>query len=169
MERVRLSSGREVLIRPIRISDGPGLRAAYERLSPESKYRRFLAPKPYLSASDARYLVELDWTNHYALVAARVDRPDWIMAVGRFVRLADDPGAAELAIVVGDPFRREGLATEIIDRLIEAATERGITRFAATSLAENEPARRLIRSIRPGGVRSQRRGTLEEFDVDLAA
>lgn len=169
MERVRLSSGREVLIRPIRISDGPGLQAAYERLSPESKYRRFLAPKPYLSASDARYLVELDGTNHYALVATRVDRPDWIIAVGRFVRLIEDPGAAELAIVVGDPFQREGLATEIIERLIEAATERGITRFAATALAENQAARGLIRSIRPGSVRSRRHGTLEEFDVQLAA
>jgi RimJ/RimL family protein N-acetyltransferase len=169
MERVCLPSGREVMIRPIRASDGPGLRAAYERLSPESKFRRFLGPKPYLSARDARYFVELDGTNHYALVATRVDRPDWIMAVGRFVRLAEDPEAAELAIVVGDPFQREGLATQIIDRLIEAARERGINRFAATALAENEAARGLIRSIRPGSVRSQRHGTLEEFNVDLAA
>ena len=39
------------MIRPIAADDGPRLRAAYDRLSSESKYRRFLAPKPHLTNS----------------------------------------------------------------------------------------------------------------------
>jgi hypothetical protein len=50
MDKLRLKCGTEVTIRPIQPGDGPRLRAAYGRLSPLSRYRRFLAAKPYLSA-----------------------------------------------------------------------------------------------------------------------
>ena len=41
---VALRDGSSVAIRPIRASDKPLLRAAYDRLGDESRYRRFLNP-----------------------------------------------------------------------------------------------------------------------------
>src|SRR2546421_2914393 len=131
MEGVRLASGTEVVIRPMRADDGDRLRAAYERLSAQTKYRRFLAPKPSLSKADVRYLVEVDGSSHVALVATAADDPERIVAVGRFVRLAEDPQTAEVAIVVGDRFQGEGLGSELLERLAEAARRSGIDRLQA--------------------------------------
>ena len=169
MDAVRLSSGRDVTIRPIRPDDGPSLRAAYEALSPTSKYRRFLAPKPHLTEADTRYLVHVDGRDHVALVATPVEHPRSILGVARFVRLREDPAMAEFAVVVGEEVRREGLATALLARLAQAAAERGITRLKATMLAENEPAQRLVRT-RMGRVAALRRsGPVDEVEIELAS
>ena len=167
MEVVTLRSAREVMIRPIRPDDADRLRAAHDRLSPETKYRRFLAPKPHLSALETRYLVDVDGSTHYALVATAVGHPERIIAVGRFVRLPEDPDTAEFAIVVGDPYHREGLATELVGRLADAAAARGVARFRATMLAENVAAQRLVRRLAGSGARHRRRGIVDELDIKL--
>lgn len=169
MDEIRLHRGRTITIRPIRDGDGPALKAAHDRLSPHSKYMRFLAPKPHLSTADTRYLVQVDGQDHLAVVATPVDDPGCILAVARFVRLPEDPRTAEFAIVVGDAVQQEGLGTKMMERLSQAASERGITRFRATMLAENAPAHRLVRGL-PGRVAAERRaGPVDEIDVDLAS
>jgi RimJ/RimL family protein N-acetyltransferase len=169
MEIVELRSGRRVQIRPIRADDGPRLNAAYERLSPESKYRRFLGVKPRLTSSDTRYLVQVDGRDHVALVATPLEDPESIIAVARFIRSEHDSRAAEWAIVVGDPYQQEGLATALLERLARAAAERRITRFRATILAENVPAHRLVRSLAPGVTRERHLGSVDEIEVELAS
>lgn len=169
MELIRLKSGREVLIRHIRPEDGECLQLAYDHLSPESRYRRFLAAKPHLSASEVRYLVNADGHTHVALIATRPDDAGSILGVGRYVRLPEDPEAAEFAIVVGDPFQGEGLGTELLERLADVAVAHGVTRFHATMLAENEPAHRLLHRLGKRQARLRRVGHLDEYEIDLAA
>lgn len=169
MEVISLRSGRRVEIRPIRADDGPRLSAAYDRLSPESKYRRFLAPKPHLTSADTRYLVQIDGQDHVALIATALDDPDLILGVARFVRSSEDRTLAELAIVVGDPYQQDGLATVLLRQLTQAATELGITRFRATMLASNEPARRLAQRIGGRPIRSVHDGPVDELEIELAA
>ena len=169
MDVVRLRSGREVSIRPIRPDDGARLKAAYDRLSPRSKYQRFLVAKPYLTDADTRYLVQIDGFDHVAVIATPANDPDFILGVARFVRLPEDPLAAEFAVVVGDPFQQEGLATELLERLAQAAAERGIARFRATMLADNAAAHRLVRGLSGGRTRERHSGPVDEIEVDLAA
>jgi RimJ/RimL family protein N-acetyltransferase len=168
MDIMRLPSGTEVMIRPIRPDDGPRLSAAYDRLSPESRYKRFLAPKPHLNSTEVEYLVNVDGANHIALVATPVDHPERIIGVARLVRLSEDPSAAEFAVVIGDPWQGEGLASAMLERLLMAAPSQGIERLRATILADNEPAHRLVRHL-PGPQRLRRRGPVNEIEVDLAA
>ncbi len=169
MDAIKLRSGREVAIRPIRPDDGERLKAAYRALSPKSKYQRFLAPKPRLTEMDTQYLVQVDGVDHVALVATSPERPDWIIGVARFVRLPEDPEVAEFAIVIGDPYQREGLGGKLLERLAEEARARGIRRFRATTLAENIPVHRLMQRV-PGGLAQERHlGTVDELEVDLAA
>jgi RimJ/RimL family protein N-acetyltransferase len=168
MDKVRLKNGTEVVIRPIGPGDGPRLRAAYGRLSPISRYRRFLAAKPHLSDSDVHYLVDVDGQNHFALVATLAGDPEQIVGVVRFVRLAEDPRIAEFSVVVGDPFHRQGLATALLRRLIDAAPERGVERLRATMLAENEPAHRLVTGLSSRHT-LRRAGPVDEIDLELAA
>jgi RimJ/RimL family protein N-acetyltransferase len=169
MDRVRLRSGREVAIRPIRGDDATRLEAAYARLSPESRYRRFLVTKPRLSEQEVRYLTAVDGCNHFALIATPADDPERIIGVGRFVRHVSDPAAAEFAIVVGDAFQGEGLATELLGRLADAARERGIVRFTATALADNEAVHRLLRRLAGEFSAFRREGSVDELTVELAA
>jgi RimJ/RimL family protein N-acetyltransferase len=168
VDKVRLKNGTEVVIRPISAADGPGIQAAYRRLSPESRYRRFLTPKPYLSNSETTYLVNVDGQDHYALVAVLADAPRVIVGVVRFVRLRDEPKAAEFAVVVGDPYHRQGLATALLARLMDVAREHGIERFRATMLAQNAAAQNLVLGLSPR-THLRRRGTIDEIDVDLTA
>jgi hypothetical protein len=58
-----------VAVRPIEPGDKAGLAAAFERLSDESRYRRFLSPHGRLSQAELRYLTEVDHHDHEALVA----------------------------------------------------------------------------------------------------
>jgi RimJ/RimL family protein N-acetyltransferase len=169
MEYVHLRSGREVAFRPIRGDDVGRLEAAHARLSPDTRYRRFLAAKPRLTADELRYLTEVDQCDHVALIATPADDHELIIAVGRFVRDQEDPAAAEFAIVVGDPYQGEGLATELLRRLADAALERGVARFTATALADNEPVHRLLRRLAGQFAEHRRTGSVDELTIDLAA
>ncbi|MDQ6774835.1 MAG: GNAT family N-acetyltransferase, partial [Actinomycetota bacterium] len=144
MEPVRLCSGREVAIRPIRGDDAGRLEASHALLSPDTRYRRFLGVKPRLTENEVRYLTQVDQHDHVALIATPARDPELIIGVGRFIRDRDDPSAAEFAIVVGDPYQGEGLGTELLTRLADAAIERDIWRFTAMVLADNEAAHRLL-------------------------
>ncbi len=171
MSTISLRTGRRVTIRPIRHDDGPHLQRAYIQLSPESKYRRFMTIKSRLTDADTSYLVDVDGHDHCALVATPANNPHRILGVARFVRLPEDPDAAEFAVVVGDPWQGEGLGTELLEALADAATERGVVRFTATVLAENGPAHALIRRLasRFAPVRERHLGPVSELEVKLAA
>jgi RimJ/RimL family protein N-acetyltransferase len=170
MHKYALTDGREVRIRSIRADDNARLRASHARLSPESRYRRFLATKPELSTADARYLVEIDGADHFALVATVPAEPgEPIVAVARYVRLPDDPTAAEFAIVVGDEYQRQGLAGELMARLADVAACHGIRRFRATMLADNLAIHHVVARLAHGPVQRQQLGSISEVDFALAA
>jgi hypothetical protein len=70
--------------------------------------------------------------------------------VARFVRLAE-PEVAESAVVVTDRAQGQGLGRLLFQRLVAAAVERGIHRFRAEVLANNEAMRTLILESTPEG------------------
>ncbi|MCL2769807.1 MAG: hypothetical protein FWD42_06835, partial [Solirubrobacterales bacterium] len=87
----------------------------------------------------------VDGANHVALVAMPADQPERIIGVARFVRLPEEPRVAEFAVVIGDPWQREGLALELLARLLPAATardQRGLMRLHVALLRWRSPVRR---------------------------
>src|SRR3954464_11058127 len=92
----------ELLLRRIEAEDKDALVAGLGRLSDRSVYQRFLSPKPRLTSSELRYLTEVDFDDHYALVAVLAGAPSVIVGVGRWVRSTDAPSDAEIAIVIAD-------------------------------------------------------------------
>jgi hypothetical protein len=91
----RLRDGTPVLVRPIRPEDRSIIVEAFRRLSPQSRYTRFLAPIVELSDKELRHLTEIDYVDHMAWVALDPDHPDsTALGVARYVRLADDPDVA---------------------------------------------------------------------------
>jgi RimJ/RimL family protein N-acetyltransferase len=161
---------RPIVIRPIDGTDGERLRDSHERLSPESRYRRFLAVKPHLTSADVRYLVDIDGRDHVALVATLPEGDDQpIVAVARFIRIPGEPEVAEVAIVVNDALQGRGVGTELLARLAEEAVARGVSRFRATMLADNVAVHRLFESLAAGPVDRRRLGEISELEFPLPA
>jgi ribosomal protein S18 acetylase RimI-like enzyme len=153
VERAVLRDGTQVLLRLVTPEDKELLRAGFERLSPESRYARFLAPKSQLSDDELRYLCEVDHEHHVAIGAVRDDGDPGAAPVGlgiaRFIRLADPPNTAEAAIAVADEIQHQGLGSLLFLRLVAAAAERGIERFRCEVLGSNTGMAGLLAQISP--------------------
>jgi RimJ/RimL family protein N-acetyltransferase len=165
---VCLRNGTRVLIRPITADDKALLVRGMASLSPQSARLRFLAPKNRLSLAELRYLTEVDQVDHYALVAVLADDPTTLAGVGRWVRDREHPDAAEVAVLVGDCYQRQGLGTMLGNALADGARSLGIARFNAVMLPENTAARRLFAHI-SGRLSTRVGGGTYELVVDLAA
>jgi RimJ/RimL family protein N-acetyltransferase len=148
-DQVVVEDGLSVLIRPIEAEDRRRIAAAFDRLSPETRYRRFFAPLERLSEQDLRYLTEVDHHDHEAVVAVNPENGA-IIGVARYVR-SDDPGEAEVAVVVGDPWQGKGIGSALLQRLVERARAAGIDHFIALVLSDNEDALELFRHLAPDG------------------
>ena len=139
-----LRDGSQLTIRPVSAADKAELNAGLGRLSEASVHKRFLSPKTHFSASELRYLTEVDGHAHVALVAEEVEAPHRIVAVARYVSLHDEPGTADVAIVVGDALQGQGLGSVLAAHLAEVAVREGVLRFSATMLGDNRAAHRLM-------------------------
>ena len=81
-----LKDGTRITLRPIQPDDGDALRAAFARLSPESRYRRFFSSVNELSDAVVHYLTHVDGRDHVAIVAESFDLRKGL-GVARFIRL----------------------------------------------------------------------------------
>src|SRR5262249_39987492 len=70
---VTLRDGSPVLVRQVQAADVPLLADIFARLSPTSRWMRFLAAKNHLTEAELRYLTDIDHHDHEALAA--LDRP----------------------------------------------------------------------------------------------
>lgn len=141
---VDLRSGDRVLLRALRPDDHDMFLAAWERLSPESRFRRFFSPTPTLSEAMVSYFTHPDQVDHVAIAAASLDaagRELEGLGVARFFRRTDRPEAAELAVAVIDDWHGRGLGDALVDRLVALARERGIDALTGEVLDENHAMR----------------------------
>lgn len=143
---VPLRDGSRVRIRQGHSSDRDLLLRGFERLSPESRYRRFLAPMPKLSEAMIRYLTEVDHHGHEAMIALDEATGEGI-GVARYVRDPQRPEAAEVAVTVIDDWQGRGLGTLLLEVISARAREEGITTFTALMLATNEEMMDLLKRL----------------------
>ena len=108
-----LRDGSKVLIRQVQGTDAPLLADGFTRLSAQSRQMRFLTRKKELSPAELRYFTDVDHHDHEALGA--LDHTDGRgVGIARYVRDADDPQAAEIAVTIVDDWQGRGLATELL-------------------------------------------------------
>ena len=143
--RLTLPGGASFTVRPIRPDDKAALTDFFERLSPESRRRRFLGPKPRLTARDLAFLTEVDGCRHVAVVA--VDAHDAIVAVARYAAWLDRPGHAELAVAVADAWHGRGLGSALTEALLAHARGTQIVALTGSTFSENTPAKALLRRL----------------------
>jgi GNAT superfamily N-acetyltransferase len=161
---VALRDGSKVLIRQVQGADAPLLADGFARLSARSRQARFLAPKRELSPAELRYLTEVDHHDHEALGA--VDHADGRgVGVARYIRSADDPQAAEIAVTVVDEWQGRGLGTVLVAQLSERARREGIRRFTALAAADNVAVASLARNMGADLVRRESATVVYEIEL----
>ncbi|MFH9856397.1 GNAT family N-acetyltransferase [Streptomyces althioticus] len=139
---VVLRDGGTARIRPITADDAERLVSFYEQVSDESKYYRFFAPYPRLSAKDVHRFTHHDFVDRVGLAATVGDdfigtvRYDRIGAGGRPATGAE-ADEAEVAFLVQDAHQGRGVASALLEHIAAVARERGIRRFAAEVLPAN--------------------------------
>ncbi|MEX2323003.1 MAG: GNAT family N-acetyltransferase [Acidimicrobiia bacterium] len=161
-----LRDGTTVTVRPIRPEDKEALAAGLSRVSPESRYRRFLRPVTSLSPKELAYLTEIDYSNHFAWVAVDPDDDQHGLGVARYVRDAKDPTIAEAAVIVVDDYQSKGLGTILLRLLVATALDNGITTFRGWVLGDNVEILRPLERL--GALRRADKGVLR-IEVDLNA
>jgi GNAT superfamily N-acetyltransferase len=163
------SDGGVVHLRPMLPSDADAVVDFHSRLSERTRYLRYFGPYPYISPRDLERFTVVD---HHARVALVVLLGSEIIAVGRYEgTLGPDGkevvGPAEVAFVVRDDHQSRGLGSILLEHLTAAARERGVRRFEAEVLAQNN---QMVRVFRDAGYQVSREfadGVLHlEFDID---
>jgi len=163
-----LDDGTVVTLRHIRPEDAAELKRGFDKLSPASRYRRFLGGVRSLSDENIRYLTQVDGQDHVAIVAvtrAPGTDAETGLGIGRFIRTADDPTVAEAALTVIDDAQGRGIGHLLGLALGRAALERGVRRFRGEILANNEPVRELLEELGAAVHRATDRSLV--FDVEL--
>ena len=165
---VRLGDGTDVALRPFLPGDGGLLVASFARLSPRSRYRRFLSPVPQLTDSMLAFLTSVDGVDHRAW-GALVDEPAGPVGAGvvRWVRTKADPAVADMAVTVIDDYQGRGLGGLLLDVAVLDAFAFGIERFEGVLLGENIASRRML--ARGGATLEPDGGGVLNFRLPLRA
>ena len=142
---VRLRDGTRVRLRPVQPDDKHLLVRGFERLSEDSRYRRFFTPMSELRPAQLEYLTEVDHHDHEAVLA--VDEHGEPVGVARYVRSASEPDAAEAAVAVVDDWQGRGVGRALLNRLATRARQEGVSRFTALVQADNQAALELIGGV----------------------
>jgi GNAT superfamily N-acetyltransferase len=157
---IELRDGSHIRIRQGHRSDRERLLRGFDRLSPESRYRRFLMPMPELSEPLIRYLTEIDHHDHEAMIALDEQTGEGI-GVARYVRDPDRSEVAEVAVTVIDDWQRRGVGTVLLEVISARAREEGITTFTALMLATNQEMMDLLKELDPMRIVDREAGTVE--------
>ena len=144
---VTLRDDRRVRLREIRPEDRDEVRQAFERLSDESRYLRFMSYVKELSPRMLEGAIRPQEGRELGLVA-EIPAPDGIDIVGgaRYFILPDGE-TCEFAVTVAEGWHRVGLASRLMRALIEGARERGLQHMDGFVLGGNSAMLTLARRL----------------------
>jgi RimJ/RimL family protein N-acetyltransferase len=162
---LRLRDGRECSVRPLVSEDREALRAAIERQSPESQYRRFFTTFAHgVPDKIMNGLIDpVDGVNHIALVLLAPDRSP--IGVGRLVRHQHDPDSAEISFAVDDQWHGTGAGSALGIALAREARRQGIDYLTASVRVHNDAALAVLASL--GVVRSRQVAEPGVYDLEV--
>ncbi len=166
---VRLVDGGEFRVRPVRATDKQALKDAFERLSPDSRYRRFFTLSPQMPDALAERLTHIDHKTHRAWVVGEIEpaagEEDEGIGVARLITDEADPSRAEAAFAVMDEFQGRGIGQLLLDLILSSAAANGIETIYAEMLSGNKAMRGLFQSR--GAEVNRARSTPQVVCLDL--
>ncbi|MEE4331519.1 MAG: GNAT family N-acetyltransferase [Wenzhouxiangella sp.] len=147
-EAIELRDSRQLILRPMRSSDGPTLRRSFRKLTAEEIRMRFMHPIKELTPDYAERLARIDRQREFALVLVENRHPDEAL-IGAVARAAIDSSGrhAEFALIVGREIGRQGLGRFLLGKVIEWARKKGLESLYGRVLNSNQPMLKLAQSL----------------------
>jgi GNAT superfamily N-acetyltransferase len=136
--------GAPVTVRRARQSDVVPIQEMHTRLSKESVYYRYLAPRAP-APEELRRLCFPDGQGGGALVATVPGVQEKVVAMACYCVDPRDPTRAEPAILVEDSYQSRGLGKRLFLDLCQEAREKGVEVFECFTHLANQRVLRLIK------------------------
>jgi acyl-CoA hydrolase/GNAT superfamily N-acetyltransferase len=145
LERCRTTtSGLEIMLRPVKISDEPLLKDFFYSLSDKSNYRRFITLRRYLPHEVLQKMTAIDFTKQMVILAVIAEgEKETVVGVGQYVVMGDTH-TAEIALAVRDEYQKRGIGAQLLDYMTQVARRQGLLGFTADVLGENSPVIKLL-------------------------
>ncbi len=151
-----LPGGGEYTVRPVHPDDATMLQEFVRRLSPESRYFRFVSSMQELPATMLARFTLIDYDREMALVAVTRERQvgvdgeatelTRIVGVSRYITNPDRT-SCEFSLVVADDFKGRGLGSRLMLSIMDFAREKGLTEMEGLVLANNPSMLKLMRGL----------------------
>ena len=138
----------EITVRPIKPEDAELEIEFVRKLSPETKYLRFMNTMRELPPAMVARLTQIDYDREMAFVAIIPDENGNEVEIG-VCRYAVNPDGetCEFAIVVAEDWQHRGLARRLMGVLIETARNRGLQAMTGIFLSNNDRMLKFVSSL----------------------
>jgi acetyltransferase len=143
-------------VRPIRPGDAQMLQELVQHLSPQSRYFRFVSWFTELPPSMLSRFTLIDYDREMALVAVFKERStdadgeiretERVVGVSRYITNPDHR-SCEFSLVVADDSSGKGIGSRLMESIIEAAREKGLSEMEGLVLASNAEMLKLMRRL----------------------
>ena len=142
-----LRDGRTVHLRAVTPADESEFLQAFERLSQDARYMRFMRVVREPNVERLRAVLA-SFPGAGLGIVATVPAADGIDIVGSAIAVfGSDRTSCEFAITVAAPFGGVGLATALMTALIDETKRRGLKEMEGFVLTENQPMLRLAKRL----------------------
>jgi len=135
-----MTDGTTAEIRPAAPGDLAAVQAMHEAMSPDTAYLRFFSYSRLSAEQEAKRVCRPPGPDHQTLLALCGGE---IAGVAGY-EVEGTGQRAEIAFAVADRMHGHGLGTLLLEHLVSAAVQRGVTTFTATVLLENAEMQRVF-------------------------
>jgi acetyltransferase len=142
----KLNDKTKVIIRPIKPEDEPLEGEMFTTFSKETERHRFFGEIKEITHELLQRYTQIDYGREMALIAL-VNKNKGQKMIG-VVRLIGDPFGekAEFAIVVGDPWQKQGLGSHFTDLILKVAGDKGYRKVFAKYYSDNDAMEKIFTS-----------------------
>ncbi len=145
--RLVLKNSAEVLVRPVIPTDAPLLVDMFNKMTPRSRYLRFMTNIHELPENLLHQFTHLDYHASFAIACLVVtDGQTEIIAVARYTHDPDDQ-IADLGVAVRDDWQNMGIGKSMLSKLIAIGREHGINRFGSMMDPQNDIMKKTLREL----------------------
>ncbi len=151
-----LRGGGDYTVRPIHPDDAQMLQDLMHRLSPESRYFRFVSSIEELPPTMLARFTLIDYDREMALVAVHKQRTagadgeitetECMIGVSRYITNPDQT-SCEFALVVADDYAGKGLGSRLMESIMDVARDKGLSEIIGLVLTNNSGMLKLMRSL----------------------
>ncbi|MGC8658107.1 MAG: GNAT family N-acetyltransferase [Desulfomonilaceae bacterium] len=134
-------------IRAVRPTDETMLRDLFYNLSESSIYFRYFSPKRSMPHKNLQSYVNLKEDEGVSIVVTTGPRENRKMIAEARYMVEPGDGFADTAFMVDENYQGRGIATYLLNYLIEIAKERGLKGFKADVLFSNQPMLKVYEKV----------------------